>query len=253
MRTTRRPYAGIIRASPFSLRHPHMMAIHVTSDGAYQRVMIRRYLHLHVPVFRFRVLVLPLILDIYACSIITPFSVPTPLRGRRSCHRPRLCILLFLRAGRDSDIPGITAHIINKVHGVPTLWSHTILLIFVGLLAPPNGPLAGGTPAWGHVLYAGHRLPARRGIIPGDRFCAIEKGQGLKKGEKVKCICLCECVSNKQEELWEIVRRPWRDGRFETSLEGFPGMDSVEFVLMFCKHMKVTHKTIVNRIEFRRV
>ena len=90
-------------------------------------------------------------------------------------------------------------------------------------------------------------------LKPGDRFWAVEKGMGLKKGEKVKRIYECECVSNVPEMLAEIVYRSIRDGRKEVDREGFPWMDAVNFVDMFIEHMDVTAKTMVNRIEFRRV
>ena len=90
-------------------------------------------------------------------------------------------------------------------------------------------------------------------LKPGDRFWAIEKGQGLKKGEKVKRICLCECVSNTKEMLFEIVRRPYRGVRSECAREGFSLLSPCEFVQMFCHEIGVTQNTMVNRIEFKRV
>jgi hypothetical protein len=41
-------------------------------------------------------------------------------------------------------------------------------------------------------------------LKPGDVLCAIEKGQGLKKGEHVKRICLIEVVSVRKEKLQDI-------------------------------------------------
>jgi hypothetical protein len=97
------------------------------------------------------------------------------------------------------------------------------------------------------------RRPGWAKLKPGDRFFAIEKGQGLKKGEKVKRICQCECVSNTKEMLFEIVRRPFRGVRSECAREGFPLLSPCEFVQMFCREMGVTQETMVNRIEFKRV
>lgn len=98
-------------------------------------------------------------------------------------------------------------------------------------------------------------------LKPGERFCAIVKGQGLKKGEKVKRLAVLECVSNTPEPLGQIITAPWRyvkkslraNPEHEANREGFPEMTAVEFVLMFCRHMKVTPDRVVNRIEFRYV
>lgn len=92
----------------------------------------------------------------------------------------------------------------------------------------------------------------------GEHFSAVEKSQGLKKGEKVKYLGQCICISNAPEKLSDIVPNPFRydsaDPRFpkrECEREGFPFLSGKEFVDMFCKEMKVHPTTTVNRIVFK--
>jgi len=83
-------------------------------------------------------------------------------------------------------------------------------------------------------------------LQPGDILNACEKCQGLKKGEKIKKLCQIRVTSAKSEFLFSV----WEN---ECSMEGFPGLTPDEFVTMFCKEMKCTKDTIVNRIEFEYV
>lgn len=84
-------------------------------------------------------------------------------------------------------------------------------------------------------------------LKPGDRVQAVEKCQGLKKGERVTPICVIEIVSNEPEPLARIYSRGWR----ECSLEGFPKMSKGQFIDMFCEHNKCDVQTVVNRIAFK--
>lgn len=92
----------------------------------------------------------------------------------------------------------------------------------------------------------------------GEHFSAVEKSQGLRKGEKVKYLGQCICISNAPERLDEIISKPFRwdmpnsrkDGQRECEREGFPFLSASEFVDMFCKEMKCRPSTIVNRIVF---
>lgn len=94
----------------------------------------------------------------------------------------------------------------------------------------------------------------------GDRFMAVEKCMGLKKGEKVRRLGECICLSNEPEPLSDIIREPYRKLRIidvyhvlpETVREGFL-ISPEEFVAMFCKKMKCDPETVVNRIEFLQV
>lgn len=83
-------------------------------------------------------------------------------------------------------------------------------------------------------------------LKPGDIIQAVEKCQGLKKGQKIKKICLIRIVSTWNEPLYEIY---WRKGEMEK--EGFPKMQPEEFVKMFQKaNKKIPSSCDVNRIEF---
>lgn len=89
-------------------------------------------------------------------------------------------------------------------------------------------------------------------LKPGERFVAIEKGQGLKKGEQVVRLKVCECVSNRRESLWRMIRDP-DYGASEVRREGFPELSALEFVEHFSKSMRVPRSVKLNRIEFKYV
>lgn len=89
-------------------------------------------------------------------------------------------------------------------------------------------------------------------LKPGDRLCAIVKGQGLKKGEKVERLCIIEVVSNRSEPLCQLTNVPLY-GVSELFREGFPNMMPHEFVDMFCKANACKAWHTVNRIEFKYV
>lgn len=78
----------------------------------------------------------------------------------------------------------------------------------------------------------------------------IEKGQGLKKNEKV--VILGQFIPI--DSRWEPLNRMTTDleyGKKEVILEGFPEMTPFEFVEMFCKMNKCDPDQPVNRIEFK--
>lgn len=83
-------------------------------------------------------------------------------------------------------------------------------------------------------------------LKPGDKLCAVEKGQGLKKGERVKRICQIEVVSVREEYLSEITYS-------DCILEGFPDLEPGEFIVMLCKSSGRSQYDAVNRIEFKYV
>lgn len=89
-------------------------------------------------------------------------------------------------------------------------------------------------------------------LKPGDVVMAVEKGMGLKKGEKVKRIYPIEIVSVHGEFLHELILRP-EYGKSELKREGFPQLLPNEFVEMFCKSHKCDVSAHVNRIEFKEV
>ena len=90
-------------------------------------------------------------------------------------------------------------------------------------------------------------------LKPGEHFGMVEKGMGLKKGEKVKKFGEGECVSNTSERVDAIISMPFRAIKKETARESFGHLSEVEFVYMFCKHMGVNPSTIIHRIEYIKV
>ncbi len=82
---------------------------------------------------------------------------------------------------------------------------------------------------------------------PGDLVQAIEKGQGLKKGEHVVKICVIRILANDPEPLFAIVSE--HDTQ-ETTREGFPNMNPDEFVEMFMRANRCPCDQEVQRIVF---
>ena len=77
----------------------------------------------------------------------------------------------------------------------------------------------------------------------GDVLNAVEKCQGLKKGEKVKRLCQIRVVSVRREWLYAIDKN-------DCVKEGFPKMSPVEFINMFIDEMGCSDYDFVTRIEF---
>lgn len=78
----------------------------------------------------------------------------------------------------------------------------------------------------------------------GDIVMAVEKCQGLKKGEKIKKLKPIRIISTQPEVLRNITIK-------EVIREGFPSMTPGEFIEMFCKtHKGCTPDKVINRIEF---
>ena len=88
--------------------------------------------------------------------------------------------------------------------------------------------------------------------LPGERRQAVKKIRGLKPGESVERGPVLECVSNKPEKLCAV--RAYRYWEAEMAKEGFPEMDPLSFVRLFCKiNPGARSTTTVNRIEFKYV
>lgn len=89
-------------------------------------------------------------------------------------------------------------------------------------------------------------------LKPGDIVQAVEKGMGLRKGEKVRKLALIRIVSTRPEKLGRMAVKPY--GTIETTLEGYPPgsekHDPVRFIEMFCKANGVDASEVVNRIEY---
>jgi len=78
----------------------------------------------------------------------------------------------------------------------------------------------------------------------GDIVQAVEKCQGLRKGEKLKPIRQILIKAVRSERLDAITDK-------EVRKEGFPHMSKEEFIEMFCKsHKGCTPSTMITRIEF---
>lgn len=77
----------------------------------------------------------------------------------------------------------------------------------------------------------------------GTRLIAIEKGQGLKLGEKVNALDLIEVVSVRREPLRDITRR-------ELKLEGLPHLSREQFIELFDPLLA---EEFITRIQFRYV
>ena len=89
-----------------------------------------------------------------------------------------------------------------------------------------------------------------KNLKAGDRVRAVEKSTGLKKGEKVKTLCVIEIVSVRSERIDDLFG--YADHGFdECRREGFASLLPIEVVSMFCRAMKCQPSTIVQRIEFR--
>lgn len=83
-------------------------------------------------------------------------------------------------------------------------------------------------------------------LVPGDRLCAVEKCQGLKKGEKINRLKIIEAVSTRGEPLNAITKE-------DCIREGFPEFEPCDFVDMLVKYHKCKPDAIINRIEFKYV
>ncbi|HHS84311.1 MAG TPA: ASCH domain-containing protein [Gammaproteobacteria bacterium] len=81
-------------------------------------------------------------------------------------------------------------------------------------------------------------------LKPGDMVCGVEKGMGLKKGEKINRLGVIEIVSIRTEPLNAITQE-------DVVREGFPDWTPDQFVKMLVDHYRVDPTKSVNRIEYR--
>ena len=77
----------------------------------------------------------------------------------------------------------------------------------------------------------------------GDRILLIEKGQGLKKGQKQVVLAEVELVDVRVESAEKEY------GNDEAAREGFPELDADGFVASYCAPRKPDPSRIVTRIE----
>jgi len=77
---------------------------------------------------------------------------------------------------------------------------------------------------------------------------AVEKGQGLKKGEHVKKLHPIRVVRVVREPLELLL--DYTDQAAEMYREGFPGMQPTEFIDMLCKGNTRKPTDLITRIQF---
>jgi hypothetical protein len=83
-------------------------------------------------------------------------------------------------------------------------------------------------------------------LQPGQILTAIEKGQGLKKGEHVVKLAEITVISVKREPVKAILNYPSR----ELAREGFPHLTAEQFIRMFCRANRCRRNKTITRIEF---
>ena len=90
-------------------------------------------------------------------------------------------------------------------------------------------------------------------LKPGDRVMGVEKGQGLKPGEKIVRLGEIEIVRVNPEPLSALYRYDQEHGgqNADCIREGFPELNASQFIAMFTRNMGGDENTIVNRIEFK--
>ena len=77
----------------------------------------------------------------------------------------------------------------------------------------------------------------------GDRVMGIEKGMGLKKGEKQVTLGEIELTDVRRERLDAITAE-------DCAREGFPEMKPADFIAFACKAFRCKPDTVVTRLEF---
>lgn len=81
----------------------------------------------------------------------------------------------------------------------------------------------------------------------------VEKAQGLGKGGKIKRLGLIKIKTVGRERLSTMVDLP-DYGKRECRREGFPDMNPLDFIIMFCKsHKGCVSSSVITRIEFERI
>lgn len=87
-------------------------------------------------------------------------------------------------------------------------------------------------------------------LEPGTLLQAVEKSQGLRRGEKVRKLGVIQVVDVRQEPLHHLTGSY---GDAEAAREGFPDLNGGQFVQQFCRHMHCSPDQVVTRIEFEHV
>lgn len=71
---------------------------------------------------------------------------------------------------------------------------------------------------------------------------------GFRAGEKIERLCQIRVVGVNRERL--SIMEGTTYGSLEAAKEGFPNLTGIQFVEMFCGHMRCGSDTMVTRIEF---
>lgn len=81
-------------------------------------------------------------------------------------------------------------------------------------------------------------------LMVGEELTGIEKGQGLRRGERQVVVARVLVVGVRREPLASITQA-------DVIAEGFPDLDTAGFVDLFCKLNKCVPEDVVTRISFR--
>jgi hypothetical protein len=85
-----------------------------------------------------------------------------------------------------------------------------------------------------------------------DVVMGIEKGQGLKKGQKIRRLGEFRVLDERWERIDRLISEP-EYGRGEVIREGFPEMTPQEFVDMYCKMNRCKPSELCHRFSFEYV
>lgn len=96
--------------------------------------------------------------------------------------------------------------------------------------------------------FVTRRLGWKR-LKPGTLLRVVVKAQGLKKGQKIEPLAIVRVADVRLERLHRM-HIDQQYGRREVDLEGFPTMQPIEFIDMFCKHMGCERYQEVTRIKW---
>lgn len=90
-------------------------------------------------------------------------------------------------------------------------------------------------------------------LKPAELFMGVNKVRGFRKGEYPIKFHPSMCISNVPEPLNDIVKRSFRDGKYEVAREGYPAWigREEEFVRIYVKMNGGPEDKIINRIEFQ--
>ncbi len=99
-------------------------------------------------------------------------------------------------------------------------------------------------------LLDGSKTVTRRkgwaNLEAGQILQAVEKCQGLKKGEKLNRLCLIRVKDVRREPLSAITQE-------DCNREGFPDYTPSQFIEFYCQQFKCAADFVVTRIEFERI